>query len=92
MKNSKTIFNVVLNGKDVNTYNQMPQGKKVEWIKRNTNQKDDNLINTFVYGKDFSERIPKKVTNNSEPIVDREVSSSDNNARQKPKGRKDKGI
>ena len=92
MRNSKTIFNVVLNGKDVNTYNQMPQGKKVEWIKKNTNQKDENLINTFVYGKDFSERIPKKVTNNSEPIVDREVSSSDNNARQKPKGRKDKGI
>ena len=92
MRNSKTIFNVVLNGKDVNTYNQMPQEKKVEWIKKNTNQKDENLINTFVYGKDFSERIPKKVTNNSEPIVDREVSSSDNNARQKPKGRKDKGI
>lgn len=92
MKNSKTIFNIVLNGKDVNTYNQMPQEKKVGWIKKNTNQKDENLINTFVYGKDFSERIPKKVTNNSEPIVDREVSSSDNNARQKPKGRKDKGI
>lgn len=92
MKNSKTIFNIVLNGKDVNTYSQMPQEKKFEWIKKNTNQKDENLINTFVYGKDFSERIPKKVTNNSEPIVDREVSSSDNNAGQKPKGRKDKGI
>lgn len=90
MENSKEIFNVVLNAKDVNTYNKMPQEEKAEWIKKNTNQKDDNLINAFVYGKDISTGVSAKTPKSPKPAIIRKTGSTDSNEGQNTENREDK--
>lgn len=89
MDKSKVIFNVVLNGNDVNTYNQMPKKEKVDWIKSNTNQTDENLINSFVYGNNISERVSEKAADNTKSNITRKTGKGDSNAGQKPESGKD---
>lgn len=89
MDKSKVIFNVVLNGKDVNTYNQMPQEEKVEWIKNNTNQKDENLINSFVYGTDKRKGVSEKTSDSPKPAIVRKAGKGNSDAGHKPEKGKD---
>lgn len=42
------IFNIKLNGGDVKTFCQMTKEEKVAFIKANTNQKNDEIINNFL--------------------------------------------
>lgn len=42
------IFNVTINGKDADNFMDLSCDAKKEWIKANTNQQNDDLINAFI--------------------------------------------
>lgn len=77
------IFNVQLNGDDAKKFCSNPN--KMEWIKKHTNQQNEDIINEFLSKplidgdcgcgcggaktvNNVTNRIPKEVANDSEPI------------------------
>jgi hypothetical protein len=42
------IFNIQVNGKDTEWFCSLSQQEKIDWIKRNTNQQNDSIINEFL--------------------------------------------
>lgn len=42
------IFNIQINGSDAEWFCKLPKAEKIEWIKNNTNQKSDVMIEEFL--------------------------------------------
>jgi hypothetical protein len=97
------IFNKHIFGSDADYFKQLSVIEQVNWIKKHTNQQNDDLINEFLSnipenndkncincGNNFSKAVPTEATTDNEPIDVGAVSGKDNIKRPKnAKRRKD---
>lgn len=84
------IFNKQIFGSDADYFKQLSVIKQVEWIKKYTNQQNDDLINEFLSNipenndkncldcGNISKGISKKVTTNTEQISNGIVGAENN--------------
>jgi len=97
------IFGKHIFGSDTNDFKQLSVIEQINWIKNNTEQQNDDLIDEFLSnipenndkncincGNNFSKAIPTEVATDNEPIDVGAVSGKDNLKRPKnAKRRKD---